>query len=372
MRARRKTIYFHIGLERTGTTSLQHYCTRNVKRLLREGVLYPTRSTAFAHNNHAALAASYLPTDRPVDHHLRGDRQHRVGTVGALKAEIEASAAPVTLVSSEHLSSRFRQPQIEALARDFEAYDCKILVCLREHLALLSSSYATHIRSGSTDTFEDYAAMVCAPDSLYLRHAETLGMWEAAFGRDRMEVIGYAKDKDSTGALLARVGLRGPSGRPTLTCNQSLDPASTEALRMVNVALNARQDASLAECYVAFRRQDYIRSRLSDDLRQAANASAAWVLPDTHRSMLIELAETDRRRLAETYDIDLGPVDLAGIRGGDVERATAEHLAATLVRAVFERPPERALLASRGLVHALLEGVRRSRARGKSRLLTSE
>ena len=362
MRARPKTVHLHIGLERTGTTSLQRYCARNVSRLLRDGLLYPTRSAAFAHNNHAPLAASYLPADRPVDHHLRGDDTRRV--VDALRAEIDASRAPTILLSSEHLSSRLRGPQVEALARDLAPYDCKVLVSLREHFDLLSSSYATHVRSGSTQTFEDYTAMVCAPGNTYLRYAETLGTWEAAFGRENIEVIGYAKDEDSIGAVLGRVGVRGPSGRRTLVCNQSLDRASTEALRMINVALRSRRDASGVDSYAEFRRHDHIRSRLSGRLRRAAAALVDWVVPEAHRPMLMELAEADRHYLAEAYDVDLGPMGVTGARDEDVERSTAERLALALIQSTCERPSQRALMVSRGFTHTFLDGLARLRARG--------
>ena len=371
MLARRKTIYFHIGLERTGTTSLQRHCARHARHLLQDGFLYPTRSAAFAHVNHAPLAASYLPAGRPIDHHLRGDDTRHVDIIKTLKAEIDASAAPTVLISSEHLSSRFRAPQVEALARDFTSYDCKILVSLREHFALLTSSYATHVRSGSTQTFEDYAAMVCAPGNVYLRYADLLGLWATAFGRDRVEIVSYAKDRDSVGDVLARVGLRGPLARGQPSCNQSLDRASTEALRMVNVVLNAQRDASTADSYLEFRRQDYIRSRLSGCLRRAA-APADWVVPNAHRSMLIELVEADRRALAETYDVDLESIDLAGLPGGDLERSSAEHLASAFIQAVFEQPSQRALLASRGATYALIDGVRRLKARQGPRAAVPE
>ena len=371
MLARRKTIYFHIGLERTGTTSLQRHCARHARHLLQDGVLYPTRSAAFAHVNHAPLAASYLPAGRPIDHHLRGDETCHANTINTLRAEIDASTASTVLISSEHLSSRFRAPQIEAFARDFASYECKILVSLREHFAVLTSSYATHVRSGSTQTFDDYAAMVCAPGNPYLRYADVLGMWATAFGRDHLEVVSYAKDRDSVDDVLARVGLRNSLAREPLICNQSLDRASTEALRMVNVALNSQRDASTADSYLEFRRQDYIRSRLSGCLSRAA-APTDWVMPNTHRSMLIELVEADRRSLAETYEVDLEAIDIAGLPGDDVERSTAEHLASALIQAVFEQPSQRALLASRGATYALIDGVRRLKARQGPRVPPSE
>ncbi len=371
MGGQRKTVYLHIGLERTGTTSLQRYCARNVNHLLRQGVLYPTRSAAFAHGNHAPLAASYLPAGRPVDHHLRGDDTRRV--VDALRAEIDASRAPAILISSEHLSSRLRGAQVEALARDLAPYDCKVLVCLREHFDLLSSSYATHVRSGSTDTFEDYAAMVCAPGNTYLRHADALAAWEAAFGLEAVEVIGYARGEDSVGAVFGRLGLRAPAGRGAGAYNQSLDQVSTEALRTVNVALRSRRPAA-SESYVEFRRQDHIRSRVSRRLARATEASADWVMPDAQRPALLALATADRLALARAYGIDLGPMGVDMVGGGAGQSSTehiAEHLALALVQSACERPAERALMASRGVADAVFDRLARLKAKVAPRLRTS-
>ena len=362
MRADRKTVYVHIGLERTGTTSFQRYCTRHARDLLNAGVLYPTHSSTFSHNNHAPLAASYLPRERPVDHHLRQMAPHE-DVVAALRAQIDAATVPAILLSSEHLSSRLRQPQIEAFAADLADYDCRIVVTLREHLSRFTSSYVAHVMSGSTQTLDAYAAMVLQPDNAYLRYEQMLHAWEAAFGRQAMRVVRYADDV--LGALLGCVGVAGRTGSETLRYNRSLDRAAIEAVRLINVALASEQDGGASEDYVRFRRQDYIRSRLSHCLRHAG-LGAGWDLRDDDQAMINAIAESDRRFLAETYDVDLGPAALPDCQAHDVQRTAGELLAAALVRSVCEQPAQRAALASRGAAHTLLEAGRRLTAWSRS------
>ena len=276
--------------------------------------------------------------------------------VAALRAQIDAATVPAILLSSEHLSSRLRQPQIEAFAADLADYDCRIVVTLREHVSRFTSSYVAHVMSGSTQTLDAYAAMVLQPDNVYLRYEQTLHAWEAAFGRQAMRIVRYADDV--VGALLGCVGVAGRTGSETLRCNQSLNRSAIEAVRLINVAFASEQDSDASADYVRFRRQDYIRSQLSHRLRDAG-LGAGWHLRDEDRAMINAIAESDRCFLAETYDVDLGPAAPPDCQAHDVQRTTGELLAAVLVRSVCEQPAQRAALASRGAAHALLEAGRR-------------
>ncbi|MGH6841380.1 MAG: hypothetical protein ACREDV_04705, partial [Methylocella sp.] len=133
---------FHIGLEKTGTTSFQKFCTRNARRLLQHNVLYPKRTSAFYALNHAPLTASYLPQETPYDFYLRTTITNSE-IVNSIKSEIEDSGVETVIISSEHLSSRFQLPQIEKLAEDFNEYECQIVIVLRDHLSRIFSAYST-------------------------------------------------------------------------------------------------------------------------------------------------------------------------------------------------------------------------------------
>jgi hypothetical protein len=52
-------IVFHIGLEKTGTDSFQHFCSKNSRVLLRRGILYLVYGLAFAGQNHAPFLMTF-------------------------------------------------------------------------------------------------------------------------------------------------------------------------------------------------------------------------------------------------------------------------------------------------------------------------
>ena len=100
-----KRLVLHIGLEKTGTTSFQAYCTEHRAALLKAGALYPANPACFLRDNHAPLAASYFSDAEAKALLIAGRRVDRSEAVSALRREIEAADAPLTLRTewrSEH------------------------------------------------------------------------------------------------------------------------------------------------------------------------------------------------------------------------------------------------------------------------------
>ncbi|MGH6848229.1 MAG: sulfotransferase domain-containing protein [Methylocella sp.] len=273
MHSSRVKIIFHIGLEKTGTTSFQRFCTRNARRLMEHKVLYPKRSSAFYLLNHVPLTASYLPSERPDDFHLRSPIKNSE-MVKSLKREIEASSVEKVIISSEHLSSRFRAPQIEKLAEDFNEYECHVVIALRDHLSRLFSSYSTRVMSGSDQTLDEFAAMVLEPDNLYMRYADIIRMWEASFGRDNVIVFDYNESSDVIHSILSKIGLIQLRTIQTddHKCNASLDANVTEAVRLINIANQSVSAYRSKIPYLEFIKLQYVRSVLRKKL-QAQNLS---------------------------------------------------------------------------------------------------
>src|SRR5215471_5579563 len=121
----KRRLTFHIGLEKTGTDSFQHFCSEQRDVLRRAGTLYPTHSPAFGAYNHEPLVACYLDYR---DFSIRSSGRTRADVLRSLIAEIEAADLPAILISGEHFSSRFREPEIRQLAADFSGFDCRIAV----------------------------------------------------------------------------------------------------------------------------------------------------------------------------------------------------------------------------------------------------
>ncbi len=367
MHASRIKIIFHIGLEKTGTTSFQRFCTRNARRLIQHHVLYPKRSSAFYALNHAPLTASYLPSERPDDFHLRSTITNSE-MVKSLKREIEASSVEKVIISSEHLSSRFRGPQIVKLAEDFNEYECHVVIALRDHLSRLFSSYSTRVMSGSDQTLDEYAEMVLMPDNLYMRYADTIRMWEASFGRDNVIVFDYNEASDVIYSILSKIGLA--KLRTELTddrkCNASMDATVTEAMRLINIANRGESAYRSKIAYLEFTKLQYVRSVLRKKL-QAQGHCSQWRLCQPNREQLLEIAAADTLWLAENRAMPVSlikPSSLSDATPEEFQDDVAKLLAKILTQTICDRwSPYRFNMASRAALFFILEKLRSIRRR---------
>lgn len=236
-----RRLVVHIGLEKTGTTSFQRFCAENRAGLAEAGILYP-RYRARRRANHAAVAAVYL-THQVRDYSVVAFAPKREAAVRALKREIERSPAPCALLSAEHFSSRFDATAAGAFARDFAAYQPRVVVAVRDLHGRFLSSYATAIEAGGQKSIDDYADEVLDPRNPYLDIAATLAPWTRALGADRLTIVDYDAQGDVVTALLEACGAGALAGeaRPARRARVSMGPDGVRALRACNALIRARQ-----------------------------------------------------------------------------------------------------------------------------------
>jgi hypothetical protein len=227
--------------------------------------------------------------------------------VKSLKREIDASGVEKVIISSEHLSSRFRAPQVAKLAEDFNEYECHVVIALRDHLSRLFSSYSTHVMSGAEQTLDEYAEMVLIPDNLYMRYADTIRMWEGSFGRDKVIAFDYNEASDVIYSLLSKIGLLHLRNKLTHNqkCNASLDANVTEAMRLINIANRSESAYRSRIAYFEFIKLQYVRSVLKKKL-QAQSTCSNWRLSQPYRKQLLDIAEADALWLAKHYSMPVG------------------------------------------------------------------
>jgi len=319
-------VVFHIGLEKTGITSFQKFCHGNSALLRAHGLLYPVHSFAFARRtlNHAPLVASYIASDRWGDYDLAGSPRSRAKVVASLKAEIEgAHGIDTALISAEHFSSRFFPAHIEALADDFEAFDCKIVVVVRAHETRARSAYSTTIRSGRGLTIDEFFDELLLPGNWYVRYRETIERWREVFGRSNVKLVRYEEQKDIVdqlaGVILAETaGTHGEgrlSGRRHFV-NSDIDATVLEAQRRVNMEITSRQCGLLGP--VRHRLISLARAGLLRALtRRLSGRTPSMISVDPlRRQSLEQMAAVDRAFLFEEYGLRLAePND--GLAGSD-------------------------------------------------------
>jgi hypothetical protein len=189
-----KTIYIHIGTEKTGSTALQAVSGVNRKALSRHGILYPAVP---GDRNHIRL--TLFAADGPKTVNLRrlaglasnaSFTNFRAKFAEELRIEIEESRCTRIYLSNEHLSSRLvSKKEIIRLADVVRPLGeiVKIVVYLRPQAELFLSSYSTAIKAGRLKPLEPPAGIY---DRRY-NYERTLSLWADVFGEENVLVRIY-------------------------------------------------------------------------------------------------------------------------------------------------------------------------------------
>jgi hypothetical protein len=301
--ATKTRVTFHIGLEKTGTDSFQRFCTEQRALLRRHGVLYPTASLAFGEYSHEPLVACYLGYRDPS---IRSSGRDRAEVLRSLITEIADAAAARVLISGEHFSSRFREPEIEQLVADFSHFDCGVAVVVREHRARLYSAYSQAVLAGRHMTLDAYCDEVFHPDNRYMRYAETIGAWERAFGRENVNVFCHARGQDIIPVLcdtLFPADLPLPQSK-SYWDNLSIGPGATEWLRRVNHAVasipGTASPSARDALYQPRRRLARLFARINSN-----RDPRPWQLTERNCQRLKEIVEIDSAWLEKHHGIRL-------------------------------------------------------------------
>ncbi len=215
------TVYVHIGLHKTGTSSIQAFLRKNKPALLERGYLYPrTGWTAGGHHN---LAYELLGRKRFSE---------APGRLADLEAEL--ATAPHAILSSEELEF-LELADVRRLKAALGEREARIIVYLRRQDALIGSTYAQQVKMGARmKPFEDYARA-----SLYnprFDFSQLLGRGGGVFGRDSLEAA-VVSDQTAGQRLyddfLGRLGLGEAQDlpRPPKRMNESPSAAEVEILR---------------------------------------------------------------------------------------------------------------------------------------------
>lgn len=203
-----KQTILHIGLEKTGTTSIQYLLSQNRSRLLESSIL--VSNTTNAGNNYHLAIASYskfradgLTKQLGIQNQQQLDA-FRDKKLAALKKEIEKSKPERVILSSEHFQSRLLTIEdIALLKTSLESVglaNLKILLYLRDPLKIVMSHHGMAIKKGVHVTDAFYR-----PEHPRISHIidnkKTLQNWQAVFGREAIDVRIYAESQPGEALL---------------------------------------------------------------------------------------------------------------------------------------------------------------------------
>lgn len=246
-------ITLHIGLEKTGTTSIQGFLNQSRAALLSTGVLFPVSP---GKSNQTLLAAAAMSEDVNV----RARAIQRFGPDFAtqlqhdLRAEIAAAGPSRLLLSNEHCSSRLQTVEevarLKAFLDEFGEVD-RVLVYLRRQDEFLLSTYSTSVKSGDARPF-------ALPSDRKMRarydYRALLELWAGVFGEAAMRPRRFEPRAWVEGDLLAdfceaadlKVADRDAPAR-----NLSLSAEGLEFLRQMNKASGGTRDGQVVRAVSA-------------------------------------------------------------------------------------------------------------------------
>jgi len=236
-------LFLHIGTEKTGTTSIQHFMAHNRSLLQEQGVLYPRCPGEL---NHIGITALAQECDRSELWDKLGiltleDRyQYASELKRALEAELAAYPFTKIVLSNEHCSSRLMSDAEVGVLRNFLRYffsSIRIIVYLRRQDDFVVSTYSTGIKSGRTNPFElpKKRRIIGRYD-----YWELLRRWSHVFGKENILCRKFERSSFVSGDLLADF-LTTIGCDPSLawqnpgSVNSSLDARCLEFLRLMNV-----------------------------------------------------------------------------------------------------------------------------------------
>ncbi|WP_200327938.1 hypothetical protein [Thiocystis violacea] len=237
-------VILHIGLEKTGTTSIQRFLSANHRRLIeRHRVLYPLHPSLCRDDAHTPLTAGLLPASA-CDFISPEARPGVTDMIDALEASLDK--APETLIfSAEHLSSRLDRASIAQLAQLLCLFAVEILVYVRTQAEMGVSAFSTHLKCGRRDWF---LPREISPKNPYYDVVGMLAPWVEIFGQDAIRLRVFDPQQlhrgDIIDDVLAMIGIQDTTGlEREAPLNTSLNLAEAALLHRFNQCVPTWEEA---------------------------------------------------------------------------------------------------------------------------------
>ncbi|NHC14685.1 hypothetical protein [Motilibacter deserti] len=371
-------VLLHVGLQKSGTTYLQHGLAENVDALAAAGVAYPVRrGDEFDVPNHQRAFYGLLPGEIAYvsDQHAAD----AAPTWEWLRGEIEQAPGAV-LLSAEGLA--FLRPSgvrrtVEALGGD----DVTVLVTARDLARTLSSAWQQNVRASQSHSFEAFLAaraddrraaaqrdaddVVRAPWRAYAL-ADLVRRWGDVVGIDNVRVITNAGSPPRLlwDRFLSALDVPGLAAlpQPKLTAAEAhvgLTWPEAELMASVNAVLRAQE-------WPLHRANELRRTIIRDGLVPREDRGPKIVIPAQWRTAVEEwaahdiagLQESGVRVIGELTDLEPRvPKDAEDVGYSVLDDLRAAAAAAVVAAAVAPAPGSKPARAAASVVEQRTPGV---------------
>lgn len=246
-----KTIYLHIGIPKTGTTSIQSFCSIHRASLEKRGLLYPeTMCSVGAHfelSDYLGFQHSQKVSNQAAEFEL-------------LLNEIERSSADKVLLSSENF---VLSDQVFRVKEAFKNYVIKPVIYLRRHDQWWESAYQQSVKQMNNIPwgigFKAFYDFQSRQKRQYWKYLELIELWETEFGQENIILRLFDKSKLYKGNVVTdlfqaldfnakgRINRLAMEHKPT---NESLSAAKVKLLELIKFSGDNLQDKSSLIDYV--------------------------------------------------------------------------------------------------------------------------
>ena len=198
-------------MEKTATSSIQHFLSMNRQALSEEGVIYP-QATGLDGGSQVGFVAAVQST--PVNSAIRRqvgiaddtDRErYRQALIGSISQEIRDSSEPHTLVvSSEHFHSRLNKlGDIAALKKFLQRWadEFQVVVYFRRQDKAAVSRYSTALKSGNPDP-RLFPSLSYKNTASYYHYHAVYSNWASVFGEQQVSVGLFEPSEWKGGSIL--------------------------------------------------------------------------------------------------------------------------------------------------------------------------
>ena len=234
-------VFLHIGLAKTGTTSIQAALEHSQERYAGHGLCLPLG------RHHAHRLAAYDLVGRRIE----GDEGSPAGSLRRLVEALDSCGSPRAVVSEELLALA-RPRHVRRLGRELAGHELEVVVGVRDLGRTLLSGWQQEVVNAQTFGWRAFADAVRDPNrgavragvAFWVRHdvLRVLDTWERLVPRERVHVVTVPPPGAPPEVLLDRfaeaVGL--PAGVLRLdgpVLNTSLGAVELEVVRRLNVRL---------------------------------------------------------------------------------------------------------------------------------------
>ncbi len=339
-----KQTILHIGLEKTGTTSIQFLLRQNREQLLKSSILV-SNSSASGNNFHLAVASyAKFRADGLTRQLSIGSaaelQKFRQATIQALAAEIESTAPDKVILSSEHFQSRLLGTDdialLKSLLEEAGCVNIKVLLYLRDPLKIAMSHHGMAIKKGIHVTADFYR-----PEhrriSHIIDHKKTLTNWAAVFGEENMDVRLYPEGQSGEVLIADFLGAAGVSPDQLDLSQQELRNVNLNAL-----ALDALNRVNAKSDRVRLLAEDrWLFNRLEKEFAGRGLAPTAEVV-----ELFAEHFAADHRQIAKRWFDSKTPLFVSSYRAEEITSSQEQaEVAAAIEKLIARATLRRRLLA---------------------------